>query len=338
MQLKIFIALVVLLIGSATWDWYNMSGGEALKSLIPRLENEQAISVLVGGDVNMGRQIGQKILAGDINYPFAKISPTLKEADITFVNLESQLADLGGETQSPTNEFRFAGPPESAQSLANAGIDIVSLANNHMWDYGQERLFETMNHLETAGIAYVGASKNPEQKWTPNIMEIKGHKVGWLAMTTLLNGYEKTGADEYVAFDDIEKLQQSIADLRPQVDWVLVSVHTGNEYQTAPEKETIALMRGIIDAGADAVIGHHPHVPRPIEVYNNKPIFYSLGNFAFWQPFSFATQHSFLARLTLDKKEGLNYEIVPVKAGWQPELLTNENLIDQLNKILNTKL
>ena len=338
MQFKIFLALAALLVGTALWSWYEKSGGTALQTIIPQLNQQQAISVLVGGDVNMGRLIGQKILAGDIDYPFAKISPTLQDADITFVNLESQLADLGGETQSPTNEFRFAGPPAGAIALANAGVDIVSVANNHMWDYGKDRLLETMDHLESAGVAYVGASKNPEQKWAPNIIEVHGHKVGWLATTTLLNGYEKVGADEYVAFDDTKALTAAIASLRKQADWILVSVHTGNEYQTTPEKETVALMHAIIDAGADAVIGHHPHVPRPIEIYNNKPIFYSLGNFAFWQPFSFATQHSFLARLTLDKKDGLSYEVIPVKAGWQPELLTDENLIDQLNKIISTEI
>ncbi len=338
MQLKIFIFLAFGLIGGALWNQYQTTGRSPLDVVSDAITVDRPITVLVGGDVNMGRQIGQKILAGDVDYPFTKISETLQEADITFVNLESQLADLGGETQSPTNEFRFAGPPEGARSLANAGIDIVSVANNHMWDYGRDRLLETLDHLDSAGVAFVGASRDTDNRWSPNIMEVGGHKIGWLATTTLLNGYERSGAAEQVAFYNQESMDDAITSLVDEVDWVLVSVHTGNEYQTTPEKETVDLMRGLIDAGADVVIGHHPHVARPIEIYNGKPIFYSLGNFAFWQPFSFETQHSFLTKLTLDRQAGLSYEVIPVKAGWQPELLADENLIDRLNKILGTEI
>ena len=337
MHFKVFILLALGLLGSAVWIQYQKTGEVSFDPLVQTLTGERPVTVLLGGDVSLGRKTGQQILAGDINYPFAKITDTLTGADITFVNLESQLADLGGETQSPTNEFRFAGPPAGGMSLANAGIDIVSVANNHMWDYGQDRLFETLSYLESAGVAYVGASREPANKWTPNIMEVGGQKIGWLAMTTLLNGYEKLGATEYVAFNDVEKLTQAITTLRPHVDWVLVSVHTGNEYQTKPEVDTVELMRNIIDAGADAAIGHHPHVPRPIETYKDKPIFYSLGNFAFWQPFSFETQHSFLAKLTLDKKKGLSYEIITVKAGWQPELLVDDRFRQRLTELLKIK-
>jgi poly-gamma-glutamate capsule biosynthesis protein CapA/YwtB (metallophosphatase superfamily) len=296
---------------------------------------EKPITILVGGDVNMGRNIGKKILAGDIDYPFAKISDTLKDADITFVNLESQLADLGGETQSPTNEFRFAGPPESAQSLKNAGIDIVSVANNHMWDYGKDRLFETLDSLDKNGVKYVGASQNPDDKYGANIIEVNKKKIAFLAMTTLLNGYENSGATEYVSFNNSQAIVAEINRIRLDVDYVFVSIHTGTEYQTQPGDAMIELSHKLIDAGADGIIGHHPHVPQPIEIYNGKPIFYSLGNFAFWQPFSFWTQHAYLARITLDKGN-MKYEVIPVNSGWQPSLLTDSDSINKLMELLNT--
>lgn len=293
----------------------------------PLLPEPTPLIVLAAGDVNMGRQTGQKILAGDIDYPFAKLNGYLADADIAFVNLESQLADLGGETQSPTSEFRFAGPPDGTKSLKNAGIDIVSVANNHMWDYGKDRLFETLNYLDEQGVAYVGASREPANKTDPKIIEIRDRKVAFLAMTTLINGYERAGAAEYVSYNTQETLKNQIASLKDNVDWIFVSIHTGVEYQQKPTAAMVQMSREFIEAGADAVLGHHPHVIQPIEIYNDKPIFYSMGNFAFWQPFSFWTQHSYIARLKLETPHEVEYEIVPVNSGWQPEITTDPETV-----------
>lgn len=301
---------------------------------IPAAYKDEPITLLVGGDVNMGRQIGTKILAGDVGYPFLYIGEVLKDADITFVNLESQLADLGGETQSPTNEYRFAGPPEGAMSLASAGIDIVSVANNHMWDYGQDALFETFEHLGEAGVKYVGANPIPEHKYDATILEVHNQRVAFLAMTTLLNGYERY-AQEYVSFNNEEEIIKQIEGLRENVDYIFISIHTGTEYKITPDDLMVRLAHRFIDAGADGIIGHHPHVPQPIEVYNEKPIFYSLGNFAFWQPFSFETQHSYLAKLHL-VNGNIDYEITPIRAGWQPQLLVDEASITRLLGLIDT--
>src|SRR3989344_2761898 len=253
----------------------------------PTQNIDSEIVIIVGGDVNMGRQTGQKILAGEIDYPFLNIAEVLKSADIAFVNLESQLADLNGETQSPTNEYRFAGPPEGAQSLANAGIDIVSVANNHMWDYGKARLEETLTNLNNAGVIYVGANMDPTQVWTPKIIEVKGKNV---------------------AFQNGSRLVAEIQKIKDEVDWVIISLHSGAEYTANPSSAMVQMSHDLIDAGADAILAGHPHVPQRIEEYtagSSSPsftkvsegegiknqskgiIFYSLGNFAFWQPFDF---------------------------------------------------
>ncbi len=285
------------------------------------------VKIIAVGDINLGRQTGQKILAGEINYPFANISDYLKSADITFGNLESQLADLGGETQSPTNEYRFAGPPTGADSLAAAGFDIISLANNHMWDYGKDHLLETIDNLERLGIKYTGASKTTENLYQPVVMEINGQKIAWFAVTAILNGYENAGAKDYVAWADDDRLIAAIQQLRnppPEssigVNWIIVSMHRGVEYAATPSTPQIKFAHKVIDAGANVVIGHHPHVPEGIESYNNGIIFYSLGNFAFWQPFDYWTQHSFVVELTLHPDGKFDHLIVPINAGWQPEL------------------
>lgn len=332
LQFQVFLWIGVVLLLYALWLTFNVP---AVQNLIENITPNRPISVLVGGDVNMGRKTGQEILTGNIDFPFMNISETLKEADITFVNLESQLADLDGETQSPTNEYRFAGPPEGAISLANAGIDIVSVANNHMWDYGFERLQETLDNLSAQEIVYVGASLTPENKFQAKIIEIKGKKIAFLAFTDLLNGYERSGAGEYVAFGDENMLISEIEKVKDQADWVLVSLHSGAEYTSKPTSRTKELAYAFIDAGADAILGHHPHVPHPIEIYEDKPIFYSLGNFAFWQPFSFWTQHSFLVQLKLTKPHEVDYELIPIKAGWQPEVLLDSKDIKTLMGRIN---
>jgi len=300
---------------------------------IPASYRDSKITLLAGGDVNMGRLIGQKILAGDVDYPFANITDTLKSADITFVNLESQLADLGGETQSPTNEYRFAGPPEGAVSLANAGIDMVSIANNHMWDYGQDALFETIDNLDAAGVLHVGASKSVEDKYQATIIEVKNQKVAFLAMTTLLNGYEKY-AQDYVSYSNEEEMVKEIRRIRDDVDYIFVSIHTGTEYKLSPDRLMDSLAHRFIDEGADGIIGHHPHVPQPVEMYKGKPILYSLGNFAFWQPFSFETQHSYLAELTLDNGM-VELKTIPVNSGWQPSLDLDKSSMQRTWELIN---
>ena len=335
LQFQAFLWVGIILLLYALWLTFRIP---AVQDMIIAVSPNRPITVLAGGDVNMGRKTGQEILAGNVDFPFMKISDTLSDADITFVNLESQLADLDGETQSPTNEYRFAGPPEGASALANAGIDIVSVANNHMWDYGFDRLQETLDNLSSQEIVYVGADMIPENRFQAKILEIRGKKIAFLAFTDLLNGYERSGAGEYVAFGDEEMLIAEIESVKKDADWVLVSLHSGAEYTSKPTRRTIELAHAFVTAGADAVLGHHPHVPHPIEIYENKPIFYSLGNFAFWQPFSFWTQHSFLIQLELVEPHEIDYEIIPVKAGWQPEMLLNGKDIETLMGRVNSNM
>jgi len=282
------------------------------------------VSMLAVGDINLGRQTGQKILAGDPNYAFEFLSEDLQKPDITFGNLESQLADLGGETQSPTSEYRFAGPPAGADGLKEAGFDIVSIANNHMWDYGKDRLFETIDNLERAGVKYAGASKDPAKVYDPTILDVRQQKIAFIAATDILNGYEKSGATEYVAWADPDKLVAAVTSAKNAADWVIVSLHWGTEYSATPKASQIDLAHKLIDAGAYMVIGSHPHVPQGIEEYNGGVILYSLGNFAFWQPMSYWTQHSFITDIQLRPSGRVEYTPIPINSGWQPRRSTDK--------------
>jgi poly-gamma-glutamate capsule biosynthesis protein CapA/YwtB (metallophosphatase superfamily) len=318
-ELKITYATIfVVLVVVGVWAYFSRPPHPTLA------ERPRTLNLLAVGDINLGRQTGQKILAGDPNYAFEYLDQRISEYDIAFGNLESQLVDLGGETQSPTNEYRFAGPPAGADGLKAAGFDIVSIANNHMWDYGKDALFSTIDNLDRVGLKHAGASKDTSTVYQPAIIEVNQQKVAFLAATNLLNGYERSGATDYVAWADTDKLVSAINQVKSSVDWVVVSLHWGTEYAPQPSQAERDLAHQLIDAGASVIIGHHPHVPQGVEEYNGGVILYSLGNFAFWQPMDYWTQHSFIAEVTLDPTNGIaTYNPIAINSGWQPRLATD---------------
>lgn len=329
MQKKIYALLVIGLIIYAVWGVLKIPTNSDTENLLLNT-NKKDVSLLAVGDINLGRLTGQKILEGNHDYAFENISDYIKTFDIAFGNLESQLADLGGETQSPTNEYCFAGPPDGAAGLKTAGWDIVSTANNHMWDYGKDALFETMENLEQAGVKYTGSRRQTEDLYKPIIIEINGQKIAFLSATMLLNGYEKSGALDYVAWADTEELTSAITDIKDTVDWIIVSIHGGVEYASKPTLAKQTLAHALIDAGADIIIGHHTHIPQGIEEYNDGTIFYSLGNFAFWQPFGYWTEHTFVPEITLKTNNTFEYKLTAINSGWQPSLAQG----DDINTIL----
>jgi poly-gamma-glutamate capsule biosynthesis protein CapA/YwtB (metallophosphatase superfamily) len=278
------------------------------------------VTMIAVGDINLGRRTGQEILKGNVDFPFANIADTLSGADITFGNLESQIRNTGGVTQDPNNEYRFSGPVEGAASLKHAGFDIVSTANNHMWDYGLDGLTQTLGALDQAGISHVGATLDPASNPTALFKEVNGQKFGFIAVTDLLNGYDAK-ASPYVTMASNPKVLDLIRETRPKVDWLIVSMHAGIEYQSHESTRQEELAHSFVDAGADFVIGHHPHVRQPLEAYHGKLIIYSLGNFAFWQPFSNETKTGSLLRITFNSdKKTLSYNLFAIAAGWQPSM------------------
>ena len=146
-----------------------------------------SLVVFAGGDVNFGRECGQAILKDPSYDPFAAVAPVWADADLRFANLESQLSDQDGETQSPRNRLIFTGPPGGADTLARANIHVVSTANNHAWDYGRKAMFETLSNLKRAGVAHVGTGENLAEAYRPAVFEIKGWSIAIFAVTHIWN-------------------------------------------------------------------------------------------------------------------------------------------------------
>lgn len=245
------------------------------------------VTILGGGDVMLGRSIGEGILANGPLWPYQNILDVLRAADIVFVNLESPLSDRG---EPADKDFVFRGPPVAARGLAEAGIGVVTLANNHMLDYGLPALFDTWKLLDDAGVKHTGAGENELAARSAEIVERNGLRVAFLGYVNTLSdsvsGFdvEQTKATDTtpgVAWLSPEAVAADVARAKQQADAVVVAFQAGLEYTETPIALQVDSARAAIDAGAAAVFGHHPHVLQGIETYNGGVIIYSLGNLVF---------------------------------------------------------
>ena len=278
-------------------------------------------TVLAFGDVNLGRAVGQELLKGNIGYPFEFIKDSLAKAEVVFVNLESQLSDQQGETQHPKYNLIFCGPPVGALSLKQAGVSVVSTANNHAFDYGQRALQETIQYLDSAGVASVGTTIDSGRVSVPVVVEHSGIRVGFLAYTQFMN-FPGSWVG-HVALYEQRRVEEDIQALRAKVDFVVVSYHGGGEYIDQPPANVRRDFRAIADAGADVVLGHHPHYVQGIEQYKNTLLFYSLGNFVFYQPQHEWTQLGLGVELKLVRNDSAvvieQARLLAFRAGLQPK-------------------
>ncbi len=244
-------------------------------------DSSASATVLLFGDINLGRQLGQTLLKGEVDYPFEKMKPLLSRADIVFANLESPISDQHGETESPKSNFVFCAPPVAATSLRRGGISIVSTANNHAFDYGVEGVRETIRDLDREHIAHVGTREDSGGTFPPAIVKVGGITIGVLGYTQFINGDGPW--DPRIAVFDSMQAKKDIRRLRKKASFIIVSFHGGKEYAEGPDRRTRREMESLARAGADVVVAHHPHVPQGIERYGRTTIFYSLGNFVFNQ-------------------------------------------------------
>ena len=255
------------------------------------------------GDIMLDRKVGQMIAAHSCNYIVEQVAPDLA-ADLIFANLESPLSTVG--SHDPSNCV-FRANPAYVKVLTLAGFNIVSFANNHCTDPGAEGYQQTLQHLDDAGIKYCGAAHDRSQASWLRIMTVRGLKVGFLAFTDL--DFE-VGCPSRVS-SDLSKHRALIAAAKNKCDLLVVSYHWGTEYHEQPTDRQRHLAHVTIDAGADLILGHHPHVLEGIEVYHGHPIVYSMGNFIFDQRPGIKMESAFF-RLLYTEGQGWTVKVVPI--------------------------
>lgn len=306
-------------------SFFSISGAN-ISQLVQQKQEAQPIILMAVGDIMLDRAVKymiDKYGQGDFNFAFANIKNYLSGADILFGNLEGPISNRGVKVGS-IYSFRFS--PTSTLALKQTGFDVVSIANNHMFDYQPIALQDTMANLQKQGIDYVGAGNNETEAFSLKIKEIQGVKIGFLGFENFAPNSWKAGPEKIgMAWvgEDFSKIKEIISQGKKQVDILAVSIHAGTEYQPLPDAFQKAFAKTAIDAGADLVLGHHPHVVEPLEKYNNGWIVYSLGNFIFDQYFSKETMEGGLLRVEIKNKKIDNVVLQKVKLNkyYQPELV-----------------
>lgn len=295
-------------VSSATTASASTAQSAAQAPSAPKPELPEPLVMIAGGDVNLGRAQGQMILEDPAYDPFRHVRPWLQSADLRFANLESQLSDQKGETQSPHHKLVFTGPPGGADVLKSAGFDIVSLANNHAWDYRRKGFEETLDNLERVGIAYTGVSRARGKPYEPTIVKVKGFSIAFFAVTHIWNAgrYSTHPGRHHVAWANYGQLAKGLEAAHAQHDLVIVSYHGGVEYADAPYPPPKRFVETTMKSGhVDVLIGHHPHVPRGVAWFDERPAFYSLGNLVFGKRSDNRWERtSYMARLTFEKRRG----------------------------------
>jgi poly-gamma-glutamate capsule biosynthesis protein CapA/YwtB (metallophosphatase superfamily) len=268
--------------------------------------------------------------------PLAKVADVLKGADITIANLESPLSRRGTAVKGKPAHLIFEAPPEAVQSLTAAGIDIVAMANNHMMDYGAPAMEDTLGTLDAAGILHSGGGMNRDDAWKPAIIERNGKKVAYLSFTQRIPSYFMPTATTpgIASGNDMKAVRKAIQAAKKQADYVIVSFHWGVEQSYQANASQIRDGRAAVDAGADMVLSHHPHVMQGVEFYKGRLIAYSLGNFLF----AYKTtegRKSFILKASLGPDGVTDVSAVPVYLGqWgRPVVQTGSSARSILGKL-----
>ncbi|MGH2716225.1 MAG: CapA family protein, partial [Thermoleophilaceae bacterium] len=232
------------------------------------------------GDVNLGDAPGAAIAAQGPRYPWASAGRALRRADIAFANLESAISERG--TPFP-KQYNFRGTPAALEGLRrHAGIDVLNLANNHVGDFGPHALLDTLRGVERLGMRAVGAGPGLDRALRPQVVERLGLRVAFVGFSNILPVEFAAGPGRPgVAWATPEAVGRAVSAARQGADVVVATFHWGIEkapYETAEQAE---LARVAADAGAQLVIGAHPHVLQPLRRTGAALVAYSLGNFVF---------------------------------------------------------
>lgn len=241
-----------------------------------------ATSIIIGlaGDTMIGRLVNERLMEVSPDYIWGNTLPLLRSTDFNLFNLEAALTTCD---ESVPKVFNFKSDPKNVQCLVDAKVDVVNLANNHVLDYSEKGLLETLSTLDYASIAHVGAGKCWEEAVMPAIIECKGIKIGVLGCTDNEPGWRAEATKPgtfYLRVGDLKTIEPHIRRLREKVDLLILSIHWGPNMVQRPTGEFQRFAHQLMDCGVDLIHGHSAHIFQGVEIYKgNKIIFYDTGDF-----------------------------------------------------------
>lgn len=294
-------------------------------------------TIMAVGDVMVGGRMEPFIEKQGPDYPFEEIGDLIRSADIAVANLEAPFGTRGTVDTSKT--YSFLVPPSYAAGLKNAGFDVLTLANNHMMDFGAIALNSTIETVQESDMLTTGAGTNLTAARQPAIIELDRCTIAFLAYSATLPASfyaaeNRAGTaqarEEFVRVDVPAALKKA--------DLVVVSYHWGQELKTEPKDYQRMLGRAAIDSGASLVIGHHPHILQGVERYKDGLIAYSLGNFAFGS-YSPNAKTSAVLAVDINKNGLISAELIPInvdnfKVDFQTRIETGPAAAQILNEMI----
>jgi poly-gamma-glutamate synthesis protein (capsule biosynthesis protein) len=253
------------------------------------------------GDMMFDRGVKSSVIKnfdGDYKKIFSKVENQLAPYDLLFGNLEGPISDRGADRG---NLYSFRFEPKVATVLKDIGFDILAVANNHIFNWGNEAFTQTLDILKEVGVEYVGGGHTGAEAYQSKLIEINGVKIAFLAFSDFKEGaVNATSTDSGISIISLESVTQAVSEARVVADLVVVAYHYGEEYQSQANNFQKKYAELAIDSGADLVIGSHPHVVQEVGLYKGGYIIYSLGNFIFDQSFSEETMQGGLLEVEVN--------------------------------------
>jgi poly-gamma-glutamate synthesis protein (capsule biosynthesis protein) len=334
MKRNVIILLCILIISLVVIDISYLSQPTTI------FEDKEDVTMAFTGDVMFGRNMPSVLSQGD---PFRNVADVISYVDLLLINFENPATN--SDTAYKSGVPLKMDPQYVSLAKANNNT-IVALANNHIGDYGEVGLNDTIKLLEENGFYYTGAGNNIEEASEPVVMDIKGREI------VVLNYMDQDNFKEFSQIDipkssknssgyapiDWDIIDEDLAKYNESADIIIVYLHYGNEYSRSPNENQENISKKLIDNGADMVVGTHTHVTQGIEMYKDKPIFYNLGNFIFDQN-RIDTHRAMFLKLDI-VNDICEVTIYPIYInGYIPEYMSPENgktLLNELNPQTDT--
>lgn len=279
--------------------------------------NEEKVSFAFVGDLMMATTVANLVKEKGYDYPFQHVKEYLQQPDLTVANLETPITERG-EPQDKQWVYRTS--PDALPAIVDAGFDVVNIANNHILDYGEIGFLDTLDELSKADLPYVGGGRDEEEAFRFVTLERNGLKVAFLGFSLVVPNEAWKAAKNHPGVAptyDYRKPVEAIEAAREEADLVVVIAHWGIEREPMPEPRQTEMARRYIDAGADLVVGSHPHVLQGAEQYDGKWIVYSLGNFVFTtNAENPATWDAAILNATCTKNGDCDLSIIPIDNRW----------------------
>lgn len=289
--------------------------------LLGYYESVPVTTLTAVGDIIPGRHVAENMARHGVSWPFKLIAPVVNGADITYGDLECPLTD---RYEVPYAGMEFVAPARTINGIEMLSLDVVTLANNHSTNFGRTALTDTVKLLKANKIAYAGGGFDYEEAHRPAVVEAGGTKFAFLSYNSIKGSLDASASEPGVAWINMEPwypdseqdfalVASEVREAKKQADFVVVGLHWSKEYQYHPNPSMVALAHRACDAGADMVIGQHPHSVQSIEYYKGKFIAYSLGNFIFDQRFSEQVRQGFVLKCGLKGGILVSLDLVPYR-------------------------